>query len=286
MSRDSIGNILKVATSLCLICSLLVSAAAIGLRSFQETNKLRDKQKNVLMAAGKATSETTSAEVEKLFGEEVTPLQIDLDTGDFYTKDSEKYVADYDQRSAEKKPEDMEEIPADIRREYSYGIASRVKRAEVYVIGDVDSPELIVLPIRGKGLWSTLYGFLALELKKDPAGEEPYVIKGITYYEHAETPGLGGEVDNPKWKAQWEGKIPYEETADGELKPQISVSKAVVGPQDAHIDAIAGATITSNGVQSMVNFWLSDDGFGKYLEKLSGADKAAQAKRSTEKLLR
>ena len=61
------------------------------------------------------------------------------------------------------------------------------------------SLDKIILPIHGYGLWSTLYGFIALEKNGND-------IFGLQFYQHAETPGLGAEVDNPKWKAQWKGK--------------------------------------------------------------------------------
>ena len=106
------------------------------------------------------------------------------------------------------------------------------------------------IPISGYGLWSTLYGFLALE-------PDLNTVKGITFYSHAETPGLGGEVDNPSWQAQWPGKQILD--ARGQLVG-VSLKKGAVDEsipfEQAHqVDGLSGATITSNGV---TNFVLSD----------------------------
>ncbi|MEM1062771.1 MAG: Na(+)-translocating NADH-quinone reductase subunit C [Planctomycetota bacterium] len=262
MSKDSFGYVVTVAAALCVACSIVVSTAAVGLSGLQAANKLLDKNKNVLMAAGLATPGMSGDDINATFDEKVTKLIIDRETGDVVNPDEvEAITADYDQRAAEKKPELTVDIPA----EAGYLIGSEPKYVTAYVISP-EAGELpqLVLPIRGKGLWSTLYGFLALKVdfgQLDPS--ERFVVNGITYYEHAETPGLGGEVDNPNWKAQW----PDLKAFDSEWTPKIAVSKSVADP-DYHVDAMAGATITSDGVENMVQFWLGDYGFGKFLKGL------------------
>ena len=105
-----------------------------------------------------------------------------------------------------------------------------------------------------------MYGFLAL----DP---DLATIRGLTFYQHGETPGLGGEVDNPRWKALWPGRIAFDETGE----PVIAVARGRVGTpqQDPHrVDGLAGATLTSRGVTAMLRFWLGEHGYGPYLERL------------------
>ena len=112
---------------------------------------------------------------------------------------------------------------------------------------------MIVLPIKGYGLWSTLYGFLALD-------KDAVTVRGITYYQHGETPGLGGEVDNPTWKAKWPGRKAYDES----WAPALRVIKGQAGPPSSsphQVDGLSGATITSRGVNDMINFWLGESGF-------------------------
>jgi Na+-transporting NADH:ubiquinone oxidoreductase subunit C len=132
----------------------------------------------------------------------------------------------------------------------------------IYKVIDDDRIEMLVLPIEGKGLWSTMYGFLALD------GRDPKTVRGIAFYEHGETPGLGGEVDNPRWRALWNGRQAFDEN----FNPVISLAKGPAGSakDDPHrVDGLSGATMTSNGVTAMVRFWLGEDGFGPYLKSFS-----------------
>lgn len=119
----------------------------------------------------------------------------------------------------------------------------------------------MILPIKGYGLWSTLYGFIALE-------GDLNTVAGIGFYEHAETPGLGGEVDNPLWKAKWEGKKVF----DDEGKTALKVIKGPVDSKRAgseyQIDGLSGATLTSRGVSQLIQFWLGENGFAPFLTKL------------------
>ena len=142
------------------------------------------------------------------------------------------------------------------------------KNALVYEVlkdGQVDE---IILPIEGKGLWSVLYGYIALA----PDGNS---VRGITFYEHGETPGLGGEVDNPRWKALWPGRKVYDERG----RVQIMVKKGPAGPAESdphHVDGLSGATLTSRGVTNMLRFWLGEQGFGTFLDHYRAQAERAQ----------
>ena len=131
----------------------------------------------------------------------------------------------------------------------------------VYLVKENNKTEKVILPIYGKGLWSTMYGFIALD-------KDLKTIKGITFYDHAETPGLGGEIDNPRWKALWDGKLAFDE----EGAVAIEVIKGAVVPGSARaihqVDGISGATLTARGVGNLVRYWLGEDGFGPYLATL------------------
>ena len=133
----------------------------------------------------------------------------------------------------------------------------------IYILRD-DAGEIdkVVLPIEGYGLWSTLFGFIALEANGND-------IFGLQFYQHGETPGLGAEIDNPRWKALWNGKKLF--TEDGTLA--ITVAKAPP-PQgrEYYVDALAGATLTSRGVDNLVRFWMSEAGYGTFLERLQAGD--------------
>ncbi len=257
MQRDSVLGTFTVALVLCVACSLLVSGAAVGLKSIQTENRLLDKKKNVLLAAGLYDPSTP---VEKAFGA-VEARVVNLETGEYVDGDKIENTLDvttYDQVKAAKDPKWSVAIPGG---EDLGGIKRRERYSFVYLVKKDGALDQIVVPINGKGLWSTLYGFLALH-------KDLQTIRGITFYEHKETPGLGGEVDNPKWKAQWVGKRLFDEPAG---KPVIQVLKGSVDPTspniDHQVDGLAGATITARGVENLVRYWLGDGGFGNYLEK-------------------
>ena len=237
-----------VAVALCLFCSMIVSAAAVALRPVQEQNQLLDKRRNILEVAGLYKP---GIDINEAF-QSIEPRLVDLSTGTF--SDAADPVT-YDQRAAAQDPKRsiaLENDPA--------GIGRQAKLASVYILrNDAGDIEKIILPVHGYGLWSTLYGFVALNAD----GNE---VAGFQFYEHAETPGLGAEVDNPRWKAQWPGKKIYGE--DGEV--EINVSKA--SPSGAmaqyHIDSLAGATLTSVGVDNLIHFWMGEQGFKRFLENL------------------
>ena len=258
MPRESTFHTFTVATALCVVCSVLVSGAAVGLRPKQVANKELDRQKNIIEAAGLQDPDKT---VEQIFEERIESRLVNLETGEYVEDgDVEFEIATYDQIEASKKPGMSDVIASgdDIA-----GIGRREKYSFVYVVkDDGGAVEQVVLPVNGKGLWSTLYGFLALDA-------DLKTIRGLTFYQHAETPGLGGEVDNPKWKGLWPGKMAFDD--DGQIV--IEVIKGIVGPTTPNpewkVDGMSGATITTRGVSNLVRFWLGDNGFGPYFEKFS-----------------
>ncbi len=251
LPTDSVAKTMFVAVALCLLASMIVSSAAVSLRPLQEVNALRDKQINILQVAGVYDPDVSIDEAFTAF----EPHVLELETGMFTDAHD---VATFDDRAAADNPETSIELNVD-----PAGIGRQGRFVTVYLlrdsVGDIDK---VILPIHGYGLWSTLYGFIALE-------ENGNDIFGLQFYEHAETPGLGAEVDNPRWKALWKGKQLADET--GIL--QISVTKSVpaAGPEH-HVDALAGATLTTAGVHNLVNFWMGETGYAGFLENLKAGD--------------
>lgn len=254
--KESVARTLTVALLVCLVCSVVVSAAAVALKPVQTTNKLQDKQRNILQIAGLFDP---AVSVREQF-QQITPRLVDLRTGEF--SDAQDPLT-FDQQKASKDPAMSEQL------EGEQDIASIRRRADystVYVVENPDgSIKTLILPIHGYGLWSTLYGFMALE-------SDLKTVVGLGFYQHAETPGLGGEVDNPNWKAQWPGKVVFDESG----APALSVVKGGVDPSNPNaehqVDALAGATLTSRGVENLVRFWLGEDGFGPFLEHLRAGE--------------
>ena len=251
MSRDSIGHTLIVAVVLCVACSLLVSGAAVGLKPRQMLNKERNSQKKILELTGLYDPEVPIAESFKSIETQV----VNLDTGE-YVSDIDPNA--FDQRRAARDPALSESIPSG---EDVAGIVRRENDSIVYLVNKSGKLDQIVMPVRGTGLWSTMYGYLALD-------HDGTTVRGITFYEHGETPGLGGEIDNSKWQASWIGKHIFDQ--GGELK--INVIKGMVDTAkpnaEYEIDGISGATITANGVTNMIHYWMGPKGFGPYLHRL------------------
>lgn len=250
-NNEGLGRILSVALALCVVCSVVVSTAAVVLKPQQEVNKTRDLKRNILMAAGMFNPEET---VEAQF-ERVTTRVIDLETGE-YVSDIDPMA--FDQRAAAKDPQRSTRLSAE---EDIAGIMRRSDYALVYLVnnesGDLDK---VILPIHGYGLWSTLYGFIALQPDAD-------TIAGLGFYDHGETPGLGGEVDNPRWKSIWEGKQVYREGDVAISVVKGSVDSSTPG-SEWKVDGLSGATLTSKGVSNLVQFWMGDSGFAPYLSNL------------------
>jgi Na+-transporting NADH:ubiquinone oxidoreductase subunit C len=254
-SNDSIKKTLFVAFSLCIVCSVIVSTAAVVLKPAQEVNKTLDRKRNILAAAGMLQE---GKSVEEQF-EQVTARVVDLRTGQFT---DEVDPAEYDQRAAAKDPDTSERLSVedDLAK-----ISRRADYAIVYLVEDAGGKvDKVILPVHGYGLWSTLYGFIALE-------SDANTVAGLGFYEHGETPGLGGEVDNPRWKAFWPGKQVYK---DGQV--EIGLIKGSVDPSSAkapwQIDGLAGATLTANGVTNLVQFWLGENGFQPFLNNLKSGE--------------
>ncbi len=255
---NTVWGTFKVALAMCIICSLVVSTAAVKLRPMQQKNAENKQKRNVLIAAGLwDEDEHTDGNIPELF-KDIETVAVNLpgrsdDDPEAGTLDTAIDIKTYNQRKAPKKPDQGIMIgDQDVA-----GITRREKISLVYLVKN-DSGELqsIVLPIYGKGLWSTLYGYLALDA-------DARTVKGITFYEHKETPGLGGEVDNSKWKSQWPGKIVVDESGS----PVVEVTKPGNASQDYQVDGLSGATITSNGVEKAVRYWLGSDAFGPYLDQ-------------------
>ena len=255
MAKDTAGKTFLVAFLLCVVCSVLVSSAAVVLRPTQATNKALDKKRNILVAAGLLEE---GKSIDEAF-EAIEPRVIELASGQ-YAEGIDPSA--YDQRRAAKDPGQsmsvaVEKDIANIRR--------KANLASVYLVRRNDEVRKIILPVHGLGLWSTLYGFLALDAR------DLTTIRALVFYEHAETPGLGGEVDNPSWKALWNGKQAFDDS--GEIRIEVIKGKADPGRPEGkyQVDGLSGATITSRGVRDMLRYWLSQDGFGPYLAHIKAA---------------
>jgi Na+-transporting NADH:ubiquinone oxidoreductase subunit C len=205
--------------------------------------------------------QVTEQDVTKYFSDSADRLElgfIDLKSGQPIDKSTwDSYQAQKDDKCQEMSEDGDEKWSPE---DNTPKISCLPKYKEVFKVYKDNVVERIIIKVEGKGLWSTLYGFLALS-------KDGKTIQGLTFYNHGETPGLGGEVDNPKWKNLWVG-----EQAFGTSGPQIDLVKGTAptaNTSDGKIDGLSGATLTANGVENLLNFWLGDLGYGNYLNTLS-----------------
>ena len=292
MQRDSIANTLVVAAGVCLVCSLFVSTAAVGLRDLQQKNIALDMKKNILQAAGFSSVQlASSGDVESLYDSRVEPIIIDLATGeraadklvsmdDKFSSDQQA-LADYDQIKTAKDAKSLEEgLSRKLTAEENTAGVSNVEiYSHVYLVkGEDGRISKYVFPVRGKGLWSILKGFIAVDNDFD-------TIAGLTYYEHAETPGLGGEVDAKWWKDLWRDPDNPKKIFGDDGNVVIEVVKGAAEPSDEYaVDGLSGATITSRGVTNMLKFWMGPQGFGPFIEKQKSLEMKTASNPTTSNL--
>lgn len=252
-NKETFGKTVGFVFAVCIVCAALVSFSAVQLKPLQTANKLLDKQTKILEASNLLEKAgTSSKEIVATYNKYVEAKMIDLDTGDFIEGNTDLFDERRNSRDAEKseKPED------DIA-----GINRRSHNAVVYLVrNDAGQVDTVVLPIVGSGLWDLMFGYVGLEADLN-------TIKSLVYSDHKETPGLGAEILNPKWKALWPGKKIYNEA--GEVKANLV--KGGAKADDVHgVDALSGATLTSNGVTNTLKFWFGKEGYAPFIAKNRG----------------
>jgi len=260
MLNDSTKKTIIVALGVCLVCSILVSTAAVTLKSIQRENQKNERLKNILEAGNLLVPDNN---IESIFQEKIQVEILHLEMGEIVstdTLDDTLNPDNFDLKLISKNIKFTKKIPssedwAQIKQVPQYMV--------IYKVLDDGEISKLILPIYGKGLWSTMYGFIALD-------RDLCTIKGFTFYEHGETPGLGGEVDNPRWKKSWLGKQAFDENGNC----RIHVIKGKVDMNDTNaiykVDGLSGSTLTTRGVDQTVRFWLGDWGYKPFLDKMRG----------------
>lgn len=241
LNKDSVFGTFVIIIAFCLVCSVLVSSAVVMLDPFKAAAITTDRQLSILKVAGV----TPGKNVSDTYNKYITARLIDMKTG-MLTDDASDVAGAYNFASLAKQPDTSIAIPAD--KDYA-GIRTMAQKMPVfYVKDDAGNTTRIILPFYGQALWSTAYGYLAL----DPDLNH---IVAITFYSHGETPGLGGEIDNPRWQALWVGKRLFDD--NGEYRFLISKTPDKVGEgKDYEVDSLSGATLTARGVDNAVRFWM------------------------------
>ena len=254
MNKDSALNIAFVGIGLCLLCSAIISLIAIQLRSVQNENVVKDMHKKIVSSAG-LQLEYGSVENAMM---NIKTIVVDLDQGKIVDINPDSY-----------------ELSKELREEGKYkflsaeddiaSIKKREKYSKVFIEYKDDKINTLILPVRGYGLWGILYGYLAIK-------SDFNTVAGLEFYEHKETPGLGAEIDNPKWKALWKGKKIYQENGEVSLKVIKGNVLASSDNINYEVDGLSGATLTCNGVTNLIAYWMGSDGFLNFINNLRELD--------------
>ncbi|MGL5361041.1 MAG: Na(+)-translocating NADH-quinone reductase subunit C, partial [Shewanella sp.] len=247
--KDTVVGTMIFTISLCLLCSFMITGTAGILKERKLAKKRDELQRYVLLAA--AVDLGQGNEFREIFAKSVKPLLLDVDTG---TVDANPEVLDFDERMAAINPATSRAPNKDIAK-----IKTRANRVRVFnIVNDDGALASVVVPFYGKGLWSMIYGYVAVE-------PDFNTIKGLVVYEHGETPGIGDFVTDPHWLSQWKGKQLF----DAEGKFAIRLVKGGAKAGDLHaVDAVSGATMTGRGVQRAMEFWFGVEGFQPFFNQL------------------
>lgn len=275
MNREGNTWVMTFAVGMCVILAVLLAGTFSALKGKVDANIAFDRQMNVLIATGlyskaEGAESKTRAELEQLYADRIVGKVLEVKRG----------MVDQPVKGADGKPttiqvekvtdlveteytvEDLPRLQLEQRREKDP--AKRKEFTTFYTrVDDQGEAVAYCIPIEGLGLWGMIYGFLALE-------HDLATVKGITFYQHKETPGLGGEIDKQWWQSQWPGKEIY--AGNGDFV-SVTVKKGKVDPAVAYekehmVDGLSGATITSNGVTKFVAEDLQT--YMPYFEKLKG----------------
>ncbi|MGI9248303.1 MAG: Na(+)-translocating NADH-quinone reductase subunit C [Woeseiaceae bacterium] len=256
MNTDKPGTALLIVVIVALVCSVLVSASAIGLRPIQERNALIERSRNIVALSGLVEPGRAMSGDEILAAIDQMDVRVlDIDTGEF---DDSIDLQEFDPRAAVLDPDLGIAIPTELDLAQ---LGRRSRYEIVYLVWDGQSVTRVILPIVGQGMWSTLYGYIALE-------SDLNTIAAATFYEQAETAGLGDKITDPDWLATWQGRALY--GTDGRVRFRVAAGPVESGSPAAayEVDAISGASVTGSAVSRLVEYWFSRNGYAPFLENL------------------
>ncbi|WP_456423321.1 Na(+)-translocating NADH-quinone reductase subunit C [Lutibacter sp.] len=232
MAKNTESNVYTVlfATGMVLIVGTLLAFVSSSLKDKIAENKRIEKQQNILYAMGVNDNEEGS---------------VNFVPKNKVAEEFSKYITKQFVITGMKAVEDNKAYLIDLKKEAAAAKDPNYKRRLPLFIGEKDNQEYYIIPVRGKGLWDAIWGYVALDKK--------LVIKGV-YFDHAgETPGLGSNIKERFFMDDFEG----EHIMNGDIFIGVTAAKGNADPKnlnktDFKVDAIAGATITGDGLSAML----------------------------------
>ncbi len=252
MQRNSAVYTLLFTFAVCALCSVLVSGTYVALGEIQRSNAAIARMGQILVLAGLAdeAEELDRYEIRERFTA-IRPLAVDLAAG---AVDPEVDVERFDQREAAQDPATSRLAPRN-----DAGVRRLPDHALVYEIRDeAGAVRQVLVPIHGQGYGGQIFGFLAL-------APDLNTVQDILFYEHQETPGLGGRITRDSWRANWPGRRIFDDSGEVALRLVRRPPPADEAPFE--VDAVSRATVTTRGVENMIRFWLGPEGFGPFLAR-------------------
>jgi Na+-transporting NADH:ubiquinone oxidoreductase subunit C len=242
--RESIGRTLFIAVAVALVCSAMVSGAVYVLRPMQSAYALLERNRVIVELAAVLSEGELASDVAVVQAYlDLDARVVDLETGQFVAA-LDGYSFDHWLESNTDQEQPRQQAP-------------EPRIVPVYFAHQGRTAAHLVLPVHGRGMWSTIYGYVALETDLN-------TIAGVMFHRHGETPGIGDRIQDPSWLASWAGKRIYDESG----LARIGVTPTAGGSRMHQIDLIAGASVTSESVGRFVNEQFSADGYGPWLARL------------------
>jgi Na+-transporting NADH:ubiquinone oxidoreductase subunit C len=245
MPNESRPKVLIVAFLVSAVCALLVSGATVILRPIQTANRAAEEQARIETLVRGIPG--MAALLEEAGGT-LSTVVIDLDTGraatDVTPATLETALADPANWTALDAGKDLA------------GLGQRPDIAQVFLLRQGETVSLILLPLAAQGYNGRIEAILALQ-------GDMNTVAGIAVTRHAETPGLGGRIEEAAWQADWPGT----EIRDPGGEIRFAVARGTSSTR-YEVDGITGATRTSNAVTRMVRFWLGSDGYGPLIDAI------------------
>jgi Na+-transporting NADH:ubiquinone oxidoreductase subunit C len=232
---ESVTRTMLIAVSVALFCSAMVSGAVYLLRPLQAAYASLERNETILRAAGQLPSDTSDRAIINAYLE-LDARVVDLTSG-ISTSTLNGHAYDH------WAPTGVDTDPTIMEMD-SVGLSTLPRYVPIYIVSGPTGIERLVLPLHGRGMWSMLLGYVALE-------PDLQTIATLAFYKHGETPGIGDRILDDTWLQSWQGKRLYD--SSGAVQIRMDANKNT--PAQYRVDAITGATVTSQAVARMVAFW-------------------------------